>query len=105
MQKKIQIKIPVFEGSDEQAIRNLLAKEAAIAPSFIQGYQILKRSLDARSNYPHMLIAANVFINEPVQPRAIFEQPLLELSPSSKKVLIIGAGPAGLFAALILIRS
>jgi len=95
----------VFEGSDEQSIRNLLAKEAAIAPSFIQGYLILKRSLDARSHYPHMLITANVFINEPVQPREIFEQPLIELSPSAKKVIIIGAGPAGLFAALSLIRS
>ncbi len=105
MQKKIQIKIPVFEGSDEQAIRNLLAKEAAVAPTLINGFLIHKRSLDARSHYPYMLITADVFIGEPVQPREIFKQPIHDLSQSSKTVLIIGTGPAGLFAALSLIRS
>ena len=105
MQKKIQIKLPVSEGSDEELIRNLLAKEAAVPPARINGYLILKRSLDARSHYPHLLVTANVFINEPVQPREVFEQPLRDLSHSPKTVLIIGAGPAGLFAALSLIRS
>jgi uncharacterized FAD-dependent dehydrogenase len=105
MQKKIQIKIPVPEGSDGQTIRELLAKEAAIPPANITGYRILKRSLDARSRFPHILLAAVVFIQEPVQLRETFEQPICDLSRAPKSVLIIGAGPAGLFAALSLIRS
>ena len=38
-------------------------------------------------------------------PRKLFEQPVRDLSHAPKSVLIIGAGPAGLFAALSLIRS
>src|SRR5258706_9545361 len=105
MQKKIQIKVPVPEGSDEKVIRSLLAKEAAIDPGNINGYQILKRSLDARSRYPFFLLTVSVFIGEPVHPRALFEQNLRDLSHATKSVLIVGAGPAGLFAALSLIRS
>ena len=105
MQKKIQIKIPVPEGSDEQVIRELLAKDAGIPSGSINGFRILKRSLDARSRYPHILLTASVFIREPVQPREVFEQPVRDLKQSPKSVLIVGAGPAGLFAALSLIRS
>ena len=105
MQKKIQIKVPVPEGSDEEAIRGLLAKEAGIIPGDINGYIILKRSLDARSRYPFILLTATVFVGEPVFAREVFKQPVQDLSHALKSVLIIGAGPAGLFAALSLIRS
>jgi uncharacterized FAD-dependent dehydrogenase len=105
MQKKIQIKVPVPDGSDEEVIRNLLAKEAGCAPGNINGFLIVKRSLDARSRYPFILLTASVYINEPVHPRILFEQPVRDLSRASRSVLIVGAGPAGLFAALSLIRS
>jgi hypothetical protein len=105
MQKKIQIKVPVHDGSDETVIRNLLANEAAVAPGTINGYHITKRSLDARSRYPFILLTASVFIGEPVTIRELFKQPVVDLSHAAKTVLIVGAGPAGLFAALSLIRS
>jgi uncharacterized protein len=105
MQKKIQIKVPVPDGSDEVVIRNLLAKESAVAPEDINGYHTVKRSLDARSRYPFILLTVSVFIREPVVNRPLFEQPVRDLTHATKTVLIIGAGPAGLFAALSLIRS
>jgi len=105
MQKKIQIKIPVTEAASEPWARAGLAKEAGFAENQITGFHILKKSLDARSRYPHILLTASVFINEPFQPREGMQQPLREIGHASKSVLIIGAGPAGLFAALSLIRS
>jgi uncharacterized FAD-dependent dehydrogenase len=105
MQKKIQIKIPTTEGANEQLIRSLLAKEAGKKQNQITGFQIVKRSLDARSKYPHILLTSTVFIQEPFRPREGFQQPVRNVSRSSKSVLIIGAGPAGIFAALSLIRS
>ncbi len=104
MQKKIQIKVPVPAGSDEAMIRNLLAKEAGIVPEIINGYQILKRSLDARSRYPFILLTVSVFIEEPFHPHRLLELAKSDLSHATKSVLIVGAGPAGLFAALSLIR-
>src|SRR5450631_2279679 len=105
MQKKIQIKVPMPTAADEQLIRGLPAKEAGCALTGITGFQVIKRSLDARSRYPHVLMTASVFINEPFQTRIGIEQPIRDVSRATKSVIIIGAGPAGLFAALHLIRA
>ena len=83
----------------------MLAKEAGLTPGNINGYQILKRSLDARSRHPFILFTVSVFIDEPVHPRVLSEQHVRDLSHAPNSVLIVGAGPAGLFAALSLIRS
>src|ERR1700692_2759736 len=105
MQKKIQIKIPVSGSANEQLVKSLLAKEAGCSKNNITGFILLKRSLDARSKFPQILLTASVFINEPFQPRILFQQTLQDVSGANKSVIIIGAGPAGLFAALSLIRS
>src|SRR5450432_3711737 len=104
MQKKNQIKVPMPTAADEQLIRGLLAKEAGCALTSITGFQVIKRSLDARSRYPHVLMTASVFINEPFQTRIGIEQPIRDVSRATKSVIIIGAGPAGLFAALRLLE-
>jgi uncharacterized protein len=105
MQKKIQIKIPVNESGNEQIIVSRLAEEAGCSTNNITGYYLLKRSLDARSKFPQVLLTALIYINESFINREIFTQPVLDVSKAPKSVLIIGAGPAGLFAALHLIRS
>ncbi len=63
-----------------------------------------KRSIDARSRHPKIKLLLNVYINEdpPLEP-AIKKFPLI--NKSSKKVIIIGAGPAGYFAALELLEA
>ena len=86
-------------------IKSLLAKESGCSEKNITGFYLLKRSLDARSKFPHILLTASVFINEPFQPRMLFNRILRDVSHATKSVLIVGAGPAGLFAALSLIRS
>jgi uncharacterized protein len=105
MQKKIQIKVPVMDAGHELKIRVLIANEAGCSPDHITGFHILKQSLDARSKFPHLLISALIYINEPIQNRELFHQARKNVSRAQKSVLIIGAGPAGLFAALSLIRS
>jgi uncharacterized FAD-dependent dehydrogenase len=105
MQKKIQIKIPVSNLAPDLMIREHLAKEAGCSPEKITGYHILKQSLDARSKFPHWQLTVLVFIHEPYQVREPARQPKLDVSRGTKSILIIGGGPAGLFAALHLIRS
>jgi uncharacterized protein len=105
MKKKIQIKVPVIEVTHEQLIRGLLAKEAGCSLQSITGFHILKQSLDARSKHPQLILTALIYINEPYQIRELIAQPQQDVSRAHKSVLIIGAGPAGLFAALSLIRS
>ncbi len=105
MQKKIQIKIPVSGSANEQLIKAMLAKEAGCSEKNITGFILIEKILDARSKFPHVLLTASVFINEPFQPRILFQQSQQDVSRANKSVIIIGAGPAGLFAALSLIRS
>jgi uncharacterized FAD-dependent dehydrogenase len=71
------------------------------AESSITGYQILKKSIDARSRQQIWVnLTLIAFIKEPISKR--FIEPLLfpSLPSHAKEVIIIGAGPAGLFAAL-----
>lgn len=105
MQKKIQIRIPPVVAASEQLIKKELALQAGCPEKNISGFHLLKRSLDARSRNPRILLTAEVFIDEPFHPRAITGQPYRDVSHASKSVLIAGAGPAGLFAALRLIGS
>ena len=88
---------------NEQWIKSLMAKETGFPEDQITGYHFIKKSLDARSRNPQVLITALVFIREPLQLRSIEELPAMNVSRATKTVIIIGAGPAGLFAALHLI--
>lgn len=100
MQKTIQLKIAPSEAMNEGFIRSAISKETGQPPNSISGYTILKKSIDARSRQVKLLLQLNVFINEPYQERqkAVFN--FKDVRNSIKHVLIIGAGPAGLFAAL-----
>src|SRR5664279_5237036 len=98
MQKKIQIKVPVIDATNEHLIKGLLAKEAGRSENNITGFHLLKKSLDARSRNPHILLTASVFFDEPYQQRDMVQQPPQDIQQALKSVLVIGAGPAGLFA-------
>jgi uncharacterized protein len=71
----------------------------------VTGYHIIKRSLDARGKQALVVATLNVFVNEPFQSRSIRRLQLKDVSKAPRKVIIAGAGPAGLFAALKLIEN
>lgn len=105
MQKKLQIKVDPLSAENDLLIKGLLAAAAGYNETEITGFHLVKRSLDARSKHPQLLLTADVFINEPFTPRIPIKQSKRDVSRAGKSVIIIGAGPAGLFAALHLIRS
>ena len=72
--------------------------------SEITGYQILKKSIDARGKTIWINYTVNAFINEPFHERKLQEFNFRDVSNAAKKVIIIGGGPAGIFAALQLIE-
>jgi hypothetical protein len=106
MQKKVSIKILPSEAADPSKLTMILAQACVIAPSRVTGYHIVKQSIDARSRKQVWIqLSVEVFIDEPFQQR---ELPLLQLQDvhrAEKSVIVIGAGPAGLFAALRLIEA
>lgn len=105
MQKIISIKLLPSEAGDEASIKKAISLAQAIPPHDISGYTILKQSIDARGKQPWVNLTLQAFINEPWQKRELISFTFRDVSRAFKKVIIIGAGPAGLFAALKLIES
>ena len=102
MQKEIQVRLTPSESAHGPSLIKAISQITGEAESSITGYQILKKSIDARSRQQIWVnLTLIAFIKEPISKR--FIEPLLfpSLPPSNAKdVIIIGAGPAGLFAAL-----
>ena len=101
MQTKIQVRLTPSESAHGPSLIKAICQITGEAESSITGYQILKKSIDARSRQQIWVnLTLITFIKEPISKR--FIEPLLfpTLASNAKEVIIIGAGPAGLFAAL-----
>ncbi|MGL5888550.1 MAG: NAD(P)/FAD-dependent oxidoreductase [Bacteroidia bacterium] len=87
---------------DELQLRNYLTEYFGINDTELSGWRLLRRSVDARNRNIKVNLRLEVFVNEPV-PDQLPAWPLNDVS-KRPEVHIIGAGPAGLFAALRLIE-
>jgi uncharacterized protein len=104
MQKTLTIKVLPSEAADEQKIKTILASAAGVKKSQVKGYQVQKKSLDARSRQAWFHLTLNAFIDEPFQERPLLPLELKDVTHAARRVIVVGAGPAGLFAALRLIE-
>ncbi|OSZ76985.1 FAD-binding protein [Chitinophagaceae bacterium IBVUCB2] len=105
MQKNISLKLLPSEAVDEAIVKEYIAQAEAIQTVAVTGYHILKHSIDARGRQPWINLSLKAFINEPFQNRKSTHYHFQDVNKSERTVIIIGAGPAGLFAALQLIES
>ena len=103
MKKEINLYLTPKDASSDSLIKLNAAKVAGVKASEITGTQVVRRSIDARTK--------NIYINLSVvitwgEPASVPEPIQLEYPDVSNKeeVIIVGAGPAGLFAALRLIE-
>jgi uncharacterized FAD-dependent dehydrogenase len=104
MQKQISLKLLPSEVADKLAINRKIANSTGKPISSISGYHFLKQSIDARAKTIWVNLTVNAFIDEPFVHREIQSFQFRDVSKGSERVVIIGAGPAGLFAALHLIE-
>ncbi len=104
MQQKISIRLLPHEATDNDSILKNISRSAGKNIHQITGYHILKKSIDARSKTVWINLTVNTFINEPFHQRVLQPLHFKDVHNSSKKCIIIGGGPAGIFAALQLIE-
>jgi len=104
MKKQLTLKIKPSEAANDNYLKKIVAAEVGGTASEITGYTILKRSIDARSRQVLVNLSIEAFINEPYYHRQFNKIQFGDISHAEKQVIIIGAGPAGLFAALQLIE-
>src|SRR5204863_2629748 len=104
MQKKISLKLLPSEAASDQLIKQYISKAESVELSAVSGYHILKQSIDARSKQTWVNLTVQAFINEPFRLRSLMHFNFKDVRAVKYKVIIIGAGPAGMFAALQLIE-
>ena len=89
--------------ANEALLRNYLSEEKGIHIQSLTAVRIVKRSIDARQRTIFVNLTVRVFINE--MPDKTEYQPTLYPNVEGKpQVVVVGAGPGGLFAALRLIE-
>lgn len=104
MQQKISLKILPSQAADDAAIINLVAETLGKKISEVTGFHIHKKSIDARGKTIWVNLTLTAFVDEPFYKRTVQSFDFKNVEQAQKKVVIIGAGPAGLFAALQLIE-
>jgi hypothetical protein len=103
MIKQIQINMAPSAAADEASIKKIAASLAGIDQNEITTLRIIKRSVDARKKNIRVNLTVELFSGDDSASPSI--TPYLQQDVTLKQeVIIAGAGPAGLFAALRLIE-
>ena len=103
MIKEYQIRVRPEVAAQEDRLKAYLADEDGLDARTINGIRILKRSIDARQRQIFVNLKVRAYVNE-MPADDVYqhtEYPNVEGKP---QVIVVGAGPGGLFAALRLIE-
>lgn len=102
MVKEFEIVCSPEEHEDEAAIQRITAAGLKLPVKRLQAVRILKRSIDARSRKVVYRMQVRAYVDEP-RPADDYTVNYASVK-EAKPVIIVGAGPAGLFAALECIK-
>ncbi len=105
MQQDITLRLKPNEAFSDEIIVLHIADNIGIPVESITGFYPIKKSIDARSRQQIWVnLTVKAFIDEPFVERQLDSIQFQELKKNAKEVIIVGAGPAGIFAALKLIE-
>lgn len=100
----VDVILPLAKSEDEPAWRKAAARKLKVHPERIKSLRIRKRSLDARKREIKVQLRLEVGLDEPLPPEKEIQISLPNVSERSKTVIIVGSGPAGMFAALTALK-
>ena len=104
MQKDVDLRISPQQAADAETIKTLFSATTGIIYRDITAIRILKRSIDARQRNIFINLKVRGYINEPEPQTKHLEITYPNVQKSKHQAIVIGAGPAGLFASLRLIE-
>src|SRR6478735_8171436 len=99
MIKKLDLRLSPSVAFDDTALLAHLHKEGHIPAHKEVNLLKERRSIDARGRQVLVNLSLSLFIDEPLPP-SISYKPTFANVATKKQIIIVGAGPAGLFAAL-----
>jgi len=103
MTHEYQIRVLPQVAANEQSLRHFLAEEYGLDERAVTAVRTLKRSIDARQRTIFVNLKVRVYVNEQPQDDEYQQIDYPDVS-DRPQVIVVGAGPGGLFAALRLIE-
>lgn len=103
MTKEFQLRLLPQQAYNEESVRKYVAREYGMDERTINSVRVLKRSIDARQRQVFVNLSVRVYVNEQPADHA-YEPTVYPDVSQAEPVIVVGAGPGGLFAALHLIE-
>ncbi len=104
MPQELNLQVSPEIASNESLLYDYVAKTVRVSTKLVHKVVILKRSIDARQKSIKVNLKVSVYLIDENYIAQKIELPHYENVSNKQEVIIVGAGPAGLFAALQLIE-
>lgn len=101
---QVDVILPLALSEDEAAQRKAVARKLDVHPGRVRTLRLRKHSIDARKREIKVQLRFEVGIDVELPPEPEIRVDLPEVSAAKRTVIIVGSGPAGLFAALTAIE-
>lgn len=103
MIQEFQIRVLPEQATNEQSLKQFIGRDKGLDIRTINALRILKRSIDARQRTIYVNLKVRLYIHEIPQDEE-FARTIYNKVEGKPQVIVVGAGPGGLFAALRLIE-
>ena len=103
MVNEYQLRILPEQAASEQSLKTYISRKKGLDIRTINAVRVLKKSIDARQRTIYVNVKVQVFINEVPDTKEYTPTEYKNVS-GKPQVIVVGAGPGGLFAALRLIE-
>ncbi len=104
MPKELLLQVTPEIASNDDLLKQHLSKQIKVSVNEIKHVSILKRSIDARQKAIKFNLKVNIYFQDEEFVEQKIELPEYKNVENAQEVIVIGAGPAGLFAGLQLIE-
>ena len=104
MPQELNLQVSPEIASNESLLYDYVSKTVRVSTKLVHKVVILKRSIDARQKSIKVNLKVSVYLIDEKYIAQKIELPHYENVSNKQEVIIVGAGPAGLFAALQLIE-
>ncbi len=103
MQKTLNLRVLPNIAAQDRELRRYVAQELGIDARTLTDIRIRRRSIDARQRTIYVNLSIDIYINEPAPRQEFIPIDYPDVS-KGQQIVVVGAGPGGLFAALRLIE-
>ncbi len=104
MHTEIQLIVTPEQAAKSELLIQKIAEKLEIEPKRVSHYRIVRKSIDARIAPPKINLAVHVFLDKQVAETDEVKMNYQFVGNSKSSVIVVGAGPAGLFASLKLLE-